>query len=765
VHYRSARRRYAALSMSQPQLGDDEARTWVNQAHLLAQQGRHMPARRLYARAWQALTALFDGGRVHLAADVANARLGLARMLAATGRTAAAAAHLDAALSSLVELTERGQLQHARAWLDGLMAHAGVLVACASAAAQPMRHGDVLLRLLARPPRHGLGLRARLDAIDSALDRLDSWAATVASAAEPLPWYGGFAGALLSHLLDGAAQVLGESDPDELRSHLPATQALVVRLYRAVQALPQAGHLPADWFLRTRGLRAQRSALAAGGDSQRVALRDLLADLRRLEEEMLGERGDGARPGPAAAAATATSPADAGHGDQAPAARWRELHARCDSLREQLVKAGRLPGLLRLDARSLAARMRPRRALVMLARVAPNELLAIALHRPAANGSIVTQRALTLDDAEARLDGVALNRLLRQALNSPGLALRLAPDSEALEPVSGGAALALAEQAANLLFEAVANRLLGPLLHRLVEQGLDDLSIVPSADLHLLPYHQMLESTLAHTGGTLSVYPSCGAWAQHQVLDTSVALQHSAPAWAVVAEGLLDDVAPLHWAVLERRLTQRLWAEAPAPLQTLAAAALHADGVTALIGIGHGSAPADNPARTGLRVGQGRVLSAHDLPRIHTCHRVILSCCVLGRVDEVHSEAMGFLSSSFGYGTRFGAGWVIEVPDAEACLFSLAFQFALRRAHGTRRRVDWNQVFHAVRRGIRDGHWPAGLGRWLSTHLPAAALDCRLPGGPWRNRYEVLRDFDGGMFEVPPPSLRRLMPWAVTLGR
>lgn len=49
-HFRSAQRRYAALKLAQPQLRDDEARTWVKQAQLLARQGHLKAAQRLYAR-------------------------------------------------------------------------------------------------------------------------------------------------------------------------------------------------------------------------------------------------------------------------------------------------------------------------------------------------------------------------------------------------------------------------------------------------------------------------------------------------------------------------------------------------------------------------------------------------------------------------------------------------------------------------------------------------------------------------------------------
>lgn len=122
---------------------------------------------------------------------------------------------------------------------------------------------------------------------------------------------------------------------------------------------------------------------------------------------------------------------------------------------------------------------------------------------------------------------------------------------------------------------------------------------------------------------------------------------------------------------------------------------------------------------------------------------------VLARVDELHSEAMGFLSTSFGYRTSFGLGWLVEVPDAEACLFSLALQYALHCAlHAAlaspgRRQPPWVNVFVCVRQGIAQGTWPPGFGAWLATELPQAVAGSGLPGGPLAEPLRILRDFDG----------------------
>jgi hypothetical protein len=169
--------------------------------------------------------------------------------------------------------------------------------------------------------------------------------------------------------------------------------------------------------------------------------------------------------------------------------------------------------------------------------------------------------------------------------------------------------------------------------------------------------------------------------------------------------------------------------------------------------MGHGAARDHNPARTGLELSVGDVLTAHELPGIRTCRRVVLSCCVLGQTREVIGEPLGFLASSFGYECSFGSGWLTEVPDAMACLFSLAFQFSVRAAlRGDHREVAWGDSFESTRQAIFNSRWPDGYGEWLAEHLPAA-----LPDGAARPAGDLRR--------APPQQLRDMMPWAVCLGR
>jgi hypothetical protein len=102
------------------------------------------------------------------------------------------------------------------------------------------------------------------------------------------------------------------------------------------------------------------------------------------------------------------------------------------------------------------------------------------------------------------------------------------------------------------------------------------------------------------------------------------------------------------------------------------------------------------------------------------------------------------LSTCFAYRARFGVGWLTEVPDEAACLFSLALQFALRRelrrggAPGA-----WGRVFHATCAGIECGAWPEGFAAWIDA-------------APW--------DAQQRFPAAPPPALQRVLPWVVALG-
>lgn len=768
--FRGARRRYAALRRIGPGWQDDEARTWVNHAHVLARQGQVRAARRLYRQGWQSLQGLADNGRPHLLPQAANARLGLARTEAMCGNTGSAATHFLAAQALLVELASEGQLHLARAWLTAVADHADALLHTSrEGPTQDHRMGQELLTALKHPPVIGLQpCEAACSEIDTGLNRLQRW--TEGPQSPALPWLRQLSESYLGQLLDRCAFLIGESEPEALRLHAAVWQALVVRLGQAAQAMPQAPHLVADWFLRTRGLRAQRTALTEGRAPALTGLRTLLAELRQLEEEILAQGASGALGGTAAP----------GHPrQQARAQRWRELRERCNAKRAELADSGVLPGALYLQSSTLMASLPPGSALVMLARGAGPQVLGIALHgapckADAASARVgISWRAADLDGRAARVDVARSLRRLRQSMTPWTTGVRRGPDSNLVDARPGESPAAddcePSDPSHDLqqVGEQLLHHTLVPLLDDLRALGVQDIALVPSADLHLLPYRELLGPWLQAGPCRLSVWPSCGACAQKLARAAPPGTRRKPRdiVWAVAATQQTPGPQALPWVVVEQMLTTRLWGHDR--LRVLDPARPSAQGVSALLGMGHGWAPPGNPAKAGLLLGGERVLGAHDLTSIRHCDQVLLSCCVLGRVDEIHGEAMGFLSSSLGYRTHFGVGWLVEIPDAEACLFSLAFQHALHSAQAAAGPAQdlWSDTFDQLHAGLMSGQWPPGFGAWLEQNVPDCLQQAGLPPGPWLNRWDYLRDFDGSVFTVPPPSLRRLMPWVVSLGR
>jgi hypothetical protein len=176
--------------------------------------------------------------------------------------------------------------------------------------------------------------------------------------------------------------------------------------------------------------------------------------------------------------------------------------------------------------------------------------------------------------------------------------------------------------------------------------------------------------------------------------------------------------------------------------------------VDALLGVGHGSAPDRNAARTGLLAGSGTSakpaawLQPHHLPRLRRCRHALMSACYLGHTDGTAGEALGFLSGCFDHRFVFASGWLAEVDDRAACLYSLAAQWCLQQrsvsplaAAGA---SGWSDTLAHLRRQLLRGQWASGFHAWLVREWPAGAT-ARAPS-------------------APPPDLQRALPWVVTLG-
>lgn len=729
---RHSLRGFARVLRELPAQQDEQARAQVNLAHVEAARGEFAAAARHYRQGRTTMLRLAATGREALQGDAANAALGLARVALRAGRLRAAGRDFEGALQHYVQATRQGRLQHALAWRAGWQQQMQAWIDAAVAHGPRMvPHGAVLRRVLAPPPLRPAGAGPEpMDALARAAGQVAAWAAqapTFLGAA-----FEDTATAWLEHLFDWSATLLAESEPEWLQRHAPAVAAGVAALGDAAAARRDAAALLAGWFFSTRGLRAQRSALAEGSDPRMAALNALLLRLHAIEAEILGEgpaadeaEGAGRRLDPAAWA-----PAPTPYTERR-AAEWRALREQLEPLRAPLLAAGLLPEAPHLDLRRAAGSLAADEALLLLARQAPDRLRVMALHRPVGTAAFAHWREARLDATLAAFPCDLLNRLARAAMTQAarGQPVRAAPVETAADGADDGDAFALE------CFDHLWRQALAPMVALLQRQGLVRLALVPADDLHLVPWNHLADRHLP-AAAPLRVYPSVGAWWRR-----GRAGPPAAPRWALAAsEGTA--ARPLPWVAVERTLSARLWGGAMQPIAFDAEGRPHDDSAQALLGMGHGGAPDGNPARAGLALGERQVLGAADLARLPACGHALLSACLLGRTEDAQGEGLGFLSACLDWRVGFAAGWLTEVPDYAACLFSLATQWALRASPGQ----PWSGVLQGLRRTLAGGAWPAGFGAWLAAE-----------GAPLAPGLQ-------GVAAAPPALLLRALPWAVALG-
>ena len=747
----AALRRYQPLLQQYPHLRADVARTQVNAAHLAAQRGQHERSAVMYTRALKDFASMTAGQAApHLDSDRANAQLGLARVELLRGHTRRSASLFDVAMATLRGLTHEGRLHHANAWLKAWVAQASTLLESATpaAASPPLAVYVVtsLLRAVRLPPLQALGANEEpLRVLAAALDAIERWAASV--------WHPAGVGhdmvealceAGLLYLLDCTAQVLADSAPAWLAERQRLMQQWVARLGEAAAARPGAALLLAHWLLRTRGLRAQRVALAGGADVRLAALRGALQELNRIETDLLGaarlHSDEDDHAGEAAQTellAMGTDDTPAAIVDQH-AARWQTLREQIDRRIEGAIHAGLLPPAQRLDPQSLLQRLAPQQALLFVARLDATRLVAVALRGDAA----VRHRVVTSPAPHVRCD--VLNAAARQALQHDfGAAPARAAACAAPRRIDLGAVdvSAPGDRPALAALRAIGDHAVLPSLDELIDAGVTEVAIVAADDLHVLPWGDLVRGW-ASRAADISVYPSAGAWLRSRA---PVAQQAGArPEWTIACAEGPPDARWLRWGELERQLSQGLWLQSGAVVQPLASPAAARGAAGALLVIGHAEVPQGNPALAGLRRDDGSVLGAHEVAACGGFASVLLSACVLGRTDDAFGEPLGFLAACFSYHTHFGVGWLTEVPDDAACMFSLALQFALRAAGGPAApAARWRESFHATCRAIDSRAWPEGFSDWFAG---VASADAAAFGA------------------TPSVALRRVLPWVVALG-
>lgn len=743
---RRALRDLGGQAAASAQQRDETARARINLAHVETHSGRHAAADRLFRRAAEHFAKrVAEGEGDAYAADHVNAELGRARVAVRRGRHGDATATFAPAMAQLAALTRQGRLQHEALWLAAWEAQRAacfeVLDSAQRRASQAREEALVhmLQAALADPPHHAAGLGPQ------------PWLALAAAArqtfstAQPLgrPSNDGHlpagshaseavATAHLRYLLGWACALLVEHDPAWVREQRNEVDAAIEALREnAGRRLDTAAQL-AQWFLATRGLRAQRAVLADSDEPELAELRALLRELHRIEQEILGARGNAdGEPGPVgaprAAAAPAHLPPTAGTPPQpAMLHAWQQLSARTRAMRSELVTRGLLPPVQALDFERVRAAVAPGAALLLLARPQRDTLLVIVLARRPGAVASVSHHSRRLAAALLPFSCAELHALAR------------APWATSARP-----GLAEGDRFALALFEQLWLQSVEPIARALAGDGVGSVDIVPSGDLHLAPWNHLAASSAA---GRTRVFPSAAAWWRSRTQPDDAPPMHEARWACVAAPAATIGSAELRWADVERRLSAKLWGERMQPMHLDSSEAARDEEADALLGVGHGMVEQANAARVGLLVGEGAtLLRPHHLLRLRRCRQALLSACLLGHTDGRSGEALGFLSGCFDHGLRHAAGWLTEVADEAACLYSLAAQWALKASEvSADADARFSDALAALRRQLLQGSWPGGFGTWLRGEWPA--------------------DAPGAAPQAPPSVLLQALPWAVTLG-
>ncbi|WP_374658577.1 tetratricopeptide repeat protein [Inhella sp.] len=629
--------------------------------------------------------------------------------------------------------------------------------------------------------------------------------------------------------LQWLADLLSDAGAEFLSANASRIEQLIDQARQAVLRWQDPLEL-ANWYFHTQGLHAQRLALIARDEPEVQELVALIHQLRQVEEQLWGPAGGST----GVADNSPRSPGDAGRDAALPVEaqiqadrriaqareqrmaellqQGRELRRQRDAKRQVLVKQGLLPAnvSLRLDARALRDQMPACHGVLMLARGADGQPLAVSLFT---DGLGIVQSQMLLSDADSYPqapvrdwhDAVcAADHWVNSGRVARGAALRDGAAAPKDAPPT------LTEQEIGQAQEALV-RWLQPLLLQLQAQGVQELSLVASDDLNLLPWWRLLQGW----GLRVRVWPTAGDWYRRTIAERGVAQPAQAlPRWAQVHNDARDEEGhAIVWVAMEAALSRRLWGRDATGQPVMHDDLLQREElrwpestpVQALLAAGHGR-ERDQGHSAGVLVGrrqdgQGIVLTGHDVAQIRNVERLLLSACVLGRLDDAMGEPLGAAATAFGYRARFAVGSLIRVGDVEAMVFSLALQWALKEAvtqNGALQQPepDWADVFQRVQQGLQQGRYPQGFGDWLVQELPLAAqtvvpdsqeadsepalqtyraawrraLRNELgevghvgPGGTdWQPAWRTLAN---AWTRQPPASLQRTANWMICLGR
>jgi hypothetical protein len=309
--------------------------------------------------------------------------------------------------------------------------------------------------------------------------------------------------------------------------------------------------------------------------------------------------------------------------------------------------------------------------------------------------------------------------------------------------------------------------------------------VVPADDLHLLPWAATLDQQVP--GLVVRQFPTTAAW-WRCMQEAPVKAQPMR--WASLAYDARES-KPLPWVGVEARAVAALMPQRVVPLtgtQPSWDVGQTQDAVQGLLGMGHGDAPQGNWALAGLvldlqceqsAVGptqyKASYLDASKLYLIKHVQRLVMSCCVLGRVRDAQGEPVGMTALAFGYKTRFAVGAMVAIPDMEGALWSVALHWAWAQAEQqalqSGEAMDWSGVFHATRREVLAGRWPQGFDAWLTKHLWHMAIesgdgldDTRYVDAELALKGAAVEPFLKEMAKTPSASVRQVAALFTCLG-
>ncbi len=582
----------------------------------------------------------------------------------------------------------------------------------------------------------------RLNVLESAFETLDVWCSEYTKSLQTLNIVNSTVRELASTTLSACHRLLIEGNPAFVIQRYESLLApLLHKLLALMAAQGWVQHI-AGWYFTTQGLRTQRQALlqAQTDDPEIAQLLNVYQQLDSLLHQMLGTMGADSNPG--------DSDCDTGfaraQGLASNGQRIANLQAKYDAvlrqqfkpLKESLQTQGKYPETLPLDldkARTCLARQAlPTQILILipLGKYQKRELLLVRIGAKAAEDALwrVPVNA-GLIQLSANWQG--LERYARlQARTARGVASWRDANLKDAAPKIGGEEVVSADDAVDLLTQCLDfPKLLLPFLQPIAAAGIQCVHILPAGDAHLAPWAATLDQAIP--GLSVRQFPSAGGWWRAMEGTEETGSPAAPTAWASLAYDAAGTPLELRWVAPESRAVQSIWQAASVQMLDPLAPNWPTDSnrdaapVTALACIGHGQALEGNLALAGLALpktgtqGGERLFTAMQLHQIRHAERLVMSCCVLGRIEDAQGEPLGMTALAFSFKTRFAVGAMLPIPDFAGSLFFMALHHAWAKAEraalSAGEHMDWAKVFHATRRCIMQGNWPLDYGDWLRT--------------------------------------------------